>query len=490
MSELTDEKNNAAVNKYRPDFYPKLQEVLLLFAGAIFIFCLYSNTLNFPFIFDDGHNIRNNPHIRITGLSMENIIEAGFKSPLSNRPVSNISFALNYYFHQYNVAGYRFVNILIHIVTGIFLYLFLKNTLSIPSLNDANETSKWVPFFTAFIWLVHPIQTQSVTYIVQRMNSMAVMFCVLSLFFYIKARQEKETRRKGLLFFCCIFFGFLALGSKEIAATLPFFVFLYEWYFFQELSMKWLKRHFWLFSGIFVFFALVALLYLGFHPLERILGGYEDRDFNLTQRTLTQCRVVIFYLGLLSLPCPSRLNLDHDFLISHSLINPLTTIVSVILILSLIWLAIYTARRERLLSFCILWFFGNLSIESSVMPLEIVFEHRTYLPSMLAILIVVRMAYRYIGSKWLTTSGLCVVLIVLAVWTYQRNQVWKDDLTLWRDCVEKSPEKARPHYNLALALDDQGRPQEAIFHYYETLRIKPDHAKAHNNLAEVHVHKN
>jgi tetratricopeptide (TPR) repeat protein len=223
-------------------------------------------------------------------------------------------------------------------------------------------------------------------------------------------------------------------------------------------------------------------MYLGVHPLGKILMGYENRDFTLTQRMLTEFRVVIYYITLLIFPHPSRLNLDHDFPISHSLIDPITTMLSVGAIGGLIGLAIYMAKKDRLLSFCILWFLGNLVIESSVIGLEIMFEHRTYLPSMFVILMAVTLGYRYIRSKRRGLALLFVVLMVFSVWTYERNSVWGDDVTLWKDCVVKSPKKARLQYNLGNAFARKGKIEEAMDHYSEALRIRPHWAKVHNNL--------
>ena len=144
-------------------------------------------------------------------------MKAAFESPVPSRPVANISFALNYYFHQYDLMGYHVINILIHIATGIILYFFVKATLTLPLLRSAYEQYRWIPFLTAFIWLVHPMQTQSVSYIVQRMNSMAAMFYVLSLLLYVKARLAASKGTRWGLFGGCIVCGILALGSKEIA---------------------------------------------------------------------------------------------------------------------------------------------------------------------------------------------------------------------------------------------------------------------------------
>ena len=144
--------------------------VALILSGSVFP--LYLPTLSYPFVFDDGHNIVNNPHIRMNEISVESLLDAGFKSPSANRPLSNISFALSYYFQGYNAAGFRLINILIHIVSGIFLYFLIRTTLNISSPGSSEVWHRWTPFFAALIWLVHPLQTQTVTYVVQRMNAL------------------------------------------------------------------------------------------------------------------------------------------------------------------------------------------------------------------------------------------------------------------------------------------------------------------------------
>ena len=460
-----------------------IRESLLLILLFVVVFLIYSNTFINPFVFDDTQNIYNNPHIRLTKITFDSIKRAGFESPNSSRPVANISFSLNYYFHQYNVFGYHLVNMLIHIAAGILLYFFTKITLeTIDPLTSYNRSQKWIPFFTALVWLVHPVQTQSVTYIVQRMNSLAAMFYVLTLLLYIKFRLAEKIWEKWAFIGGSIFSGILAVGSKETAVTLPCFIFLYEWYFFRDLSWTWLKRHLHYFVGVLILLSFFAYLYLGDHPIESILSGYAYREFTLGQRVMTEFRVVIFYISLLLFPHPSRLNLDYDFSLSLSLVNPVGTLFSIVLIAGLFVLALYLAKRDSLTSFCIFWFLGNLIVESSVIGLEIIFEHRTYLPSMLMSLLLVQLVYRYMHRRWLRLAILCPVVIILSIWTYQRNIVWQNNTNLWSDVVSKTPHNYRAHNNLGLALDKQGRTAEAIEHYSQALLIKPDYEKAHNNL--------
>jgi tetratricopeptide (TPR) repeat protein len=485
---------------------------------------IYSNSIKGPFVFDDTFNIRDNPKIRLTKLTLDGIISAGFESPSSNRPVANISFALNYYFNRYDVAGYHLVNILMHIITGIILFYFIKVTLELlnpqnlklkfeknappdkrnclihnsvyysisssqRSLGATSNELLFISFFTTWIWLVHPLQTQTVSYIVQRMNCMSAMFYILSLLLYVKARLANSKGKKLALFLGCILSGILSLGSKEIAATLPFFIFLYEWFFFQEVSLKWLKRNSIYFLCLLLFIILLAFFFLGSHPIKIILSTYNTRDFTLWQRVLTEFRVVIFYIVLLIFPHPMRLNLLHDFTISRSFIDPTTTLISFIAIAGLIVTAIWLAKKERLLSFSILWFLGNLVIESSVLGAEIIFEHRLYLPSMFFILLLVTLVYRFGNSKWIGGALLCAVAIIFSVWTYERNIVWSDEVSLWKDCVIKSPYKPRQHYNLGVVLARKENLDDAIEHYRTALKIKPDYLEAYYNLGNALARK-
>ncbi len=464
-----------------PDFPSKFETPLLMLLAVAVIF-IYGQTLSGPFIFDDRNNIRENPHIRISQINLKNLASAAFDSPSHRRPVANISFALNYYIHGYNVVGFHAVNIIIHVITGVLLYFFIQATFRTPALRSHYERYKWISFFTAAIWLVHPLQTQSVSYIVQRMNSMAAMFYILSFLCYAQLRVNPQKRSKRWLLSGCILTGILALGTKQNTATLPFFLLLYEWYFFRDLSLKWLKDHLALLAGLLLLLAIVALIFLGLEPLDKIWEGYAFRSFTPGQRLLTEMRVVIFYIGLFFWPHPSRLNLDHDFALSYSLTDPITTLFSMLAIALLLALAVSMAKKQRMISFGILWFLGNLVIESSIFALEIIFEHRLYLPSMMCSLVLVLLVDRWAKPVWLKPLILCALAIVAAVWTYERNEIWRDRITIWEDCVKKSPHKARPYNNLGVALADDGQYSRAIAQYHKALQINPYYPNAYTNL--------
>ena len=343
----------------------------------------YSNTFHVPFHFDDRPNITQNPNVQIKVFSwdpIERLIKNTYKESI--RVFSYFTFALNYYFGGFNVFGYHLVNFLIHIASGIFLYAFLLLTFNLPSLKEKyGSISYKVALFTSLIFIAHPIQTQSVTYIVQRMASMAGMFYLLCLVLYIKGRLSTGWPR-------VFYFGGMVLSyllgvfSKENVAILPLFVALYEFYFFQNLDLS--PR------GKKILLALIAILLVlgifgfiiwGKRYINVTIEGYAYRTFTMSERVLTQFRIVLYYVTLLLYPHPSRLNLDYDFPISKTILDPPTTLISILIVAGFIGYSIWTAKKRPVISFCILWYFGNLVIESSIFPLEMVYEHRLYLPA-------------------------------------------------------------------------------------------------------------
>ena len=447
-----------------------------IFVFALFTFFVgitYANSLNAPFLFDDTHNIQKNHFLKLTTLSAENLRLAAIKSPCPTRPVANISFALNYYFHRDRLPGYHLVNIAIHLLSGIFLYLFLNHTFRLLRPAKTDTEAHFLALCAALLWLVHPLQTQAVTYLVQRMTSLSAMFYILAMLLYVKARLAAKGSRGRLAAFAgCGLAGLFALGSKEIAATLPLFIFLYEWYFFQDLDRSRLKKQL---PAILIILAVLiglTVFFLGSNPIRSILGGYQSRPFTLTERLLTEFRVVVFYISLIIFPHPGRLSLTHDFPVSTSLLSPPTTLLAILVLGGLLATGIATARKNRFLSFAILWFLGNLVIESTFIPLEIIFEHRNYLPSMLIIALPVLAASALIRSQKAQITLFCAAIMLFSFWTQQRNLAWNDEFSFWSDCVKKSPENARAHAGLGSYLVHHNRPEAALPHFQKALAIK------------------
>ncbi len=452
---------------------------------------IYSNSFQVPFHFDDRPNISQNPNIQIeqlTGDRLTSLIKNSYKESL--RIFSFFTFALNFYFGGLDVFGYHLVNLIIHILSGVFLYWFILLTFQTPFLRERyGSTSFPIALLTSLIFIVHPIQTQSVTYIVQRMASMAGMFYLLSFSLYIKGRITKGSAR-FLFFGGGILTYLLGFFSKENVAILPLFVALFEFYFFQnfDLSPKGKKVAFSLLAGLLILLGL-GFLFLGERYLKVVIEGYKFRSFTMGERVLTQFRVVLFYLTLLVYPHPSRLNLDHDFLLSKSLLDPPSTLISLLIIVGLIGFSLWKAKENPLLSFFTLWYFGNLMIESSIFPLEMVFEHRLYLPSVGPFFLFSLLVFRWIERWGMKTKWIWVVpfliIIPLSLGTYQRNSVWKSELELWRDCVQKSPHKGRSHHNLGFVYYEMGWLDEAQRELEKSLRLDPNYALSWYNLGLV-----
>jgi hypothetical protein len=360
-----------------------VKHLLVIGLMAIITLAAYSNTFRVPFQFDDYPNIVENASIFLKDFSLawlKHLVEVNYKGSI--RIFAYLTFALNYYLAGLNVFSYHVINFFIHLSSGLLLYWFLLLTFSLPSLRERYGPIAFpAALFSGLLFLCHPIQTQSVTYIVQRMASMSGLFYLLAMVLYVKGRLSSG--RKRFLFWLGMGGSYvLGLFTKENVAILPLFVALYEFCFFQnpELTSKRRKALLYAFGSVALLGVLMALIW-GKRYITVIIEGYQTRDFTLLERVLTQFRVVLYYLTLLVYPHPSRLNLDYDFPTSHGLLDPPTTLLSILIFVGLIGFSLRSLRKRPLLSYFILWYFGNLLIESSIFPLEMVYEHRLYLPS-------------------------------------------------------------------------------------------------------------
>ncbi|MDF1579076.1 MAG: hypothetical protein P1P81_11610 [Desulfobulbales bacterium] len=447
-----------------------LLAVLSIFAV---VFVIYSNTYTVPFVFDDRINITDNPAVQLESISWESLSEAAFESPVPSRPLANLTLALNYYFHKKELPGYHLVNILLHAVNGVLLYFLFAATFRTPALRDSLAGPKTAAFAGALIWLAHPLQVQSVTYIVQRMNSLATLFYLAAMLFYVGGRRAKTGRKRYLFWGGCVLSGVAGFLCKEIVLTLPVFLFLYEFFFFRNLDFSWFKRR----SVIGVAAAIIFVALILVAPkIDSILAGYDQRPFTMGQRLLTEPRVVVFHLSQFFYPHPYRFNIFHDFSISSSLLAPPATILAIAALFAMAIAALVVARRHRLLSFSILWYLGNLAIESSVIPLEIIFEHRNYLPTTFLCLLVTFLIFRWLREGKFKRSAPVVILIaaaVLAGLTYYRNRDWRTEEILLLDSLGKAPRVARTQASLGYALMWQWRLDEAMQRFRIALRLDP-----------------
>ncbi|RLC23005.1 MAG: hypothetical protein DRH56_08060 [Deltaproteobacteria bacterium] len=459
-------------------------------ALSIILFVIYSNSYQASWHFDDEGNILDRKAVHLKALTLPEMEKTFFRTNRLYRPVACLSLALNYYFGGKDVFGYHLVNLLIHLTAAIFLFLFIRHTLELPSLRgNYGDWAYPIALLATFLWASNPIQTQAVTYIVQRMAAMAAMFYIMAMYFYAKARSVPPGSRAGF-YTLCILSGILSLGSKENTLTLPIALLLYEILLVRGISLKkWFIENPKILISIAIGMVLAGVVYMYLvqhgNPFS-FMTGYEYRVFSLSERLLTEPRILIFYITLLLYPVPSRLCLSHGVALSHSLFDPISTILSIVLITCLVTGAVVMSGKWRLLSFCILFFFLNHLVESAIIPLELVFEHRNYLPSMLffvPLVILFLKGLSYFSAK----PAIRVMLGALAVSmliaqghaTYMRNFTWRTEESLWLDCIEKYPDLYRPRHNLANYYEKQGQYQKAISLYRSALK-----RKSRNNLNE------
>ena len=457
--------------------------LLLIVAGTL----VYSNTFHASFVFDDINFItKNDPNVHMTQFSWDGLKKAAFEGKPRHRYLPNISFAVNYFLGGEKPFGYHLVNLEIHLLTGILLFFLFQVTLRLGNQLEGDGFSgnrfpssvspEILSFFAVLIWLVHPVQTNAVTYMCQRMASMVAMFYILSLLCYVRGRinfRKGKIKTAALFFFGCFISGCCAVASKENAGLLPVFILFYEWFFFQDLkTFRSYRTLIWIVIGGVVF-AAVVIHFMGVDPLQRVFNSYIRREFTLPQRVMTEFRVVIYYLSLLFYPHPSRLILDHDYPLSDAFFDPFLTLICCMLILTILGLAVYLAKKDRLISFAVFWFLGNLVIESSVIGIEIIYEHRMYLPTMFLYLMLTIMLFRMFQTKWAAMAILILFAMTLSVWAHQRNRIWESDVTFWADSVKKSPQKARPYQNLAYSLQIRKNFEAALTYYRKSLAIKP-----------------
>ena len=426
-----------------------------LFGGLLICMlalAIYGHTFDNPFVFDDLANIPNNRYVRLEKFDLGQLYDVAFHGQSSTRPVAHVSFALNYYFFGgYNLPAFHIVNLVIHVVSSLLVSLLALVTFRRMAKADTFFRGKddqllgWLALFSGCLFVAHPLQTQSVTYLVQRMTSMAVMFYLAALLCYIFGRTSDG--KKGR--WCWWLFGLscwiLSLGTKQIGVTLPFAIFLYEWYFLQDLSLAWLKRSAKYFAAGFLVAAVVATIYMATRDFT--FSGYQYRDYTMAERVLTQMRVVMFYVSLVFYPHPGRQSLIHVFETSHSLFDPKTTFLSLLAIVALVGFAVGIAKRWRLLSFAIIWFFLQLALESSIIPLEMAYEHRLYLPLVGVVIAVPWLLHRATAGRAWGSAVAILVILLLASATYVRNQVWEDKVTFWSDVIEKNPDGDARSYN-------------------------------------------
>ena len=480
-----------------------------MFLIAITVTIIYSNIYHAPFVFDDTKKIIENERIRDLNYYF------AFEQIIKPRNVVFLTFAINYKINGLNVAGYHIANILIHTINGFLVYFLalvifkkLNRTLtcpdSTPGLSPFYKRSltcseiSLMSLFAALIFVTHPIQTQAVTYTVQRMASMAAMFYLSSVLFYLKARtvaqatKYKAQRRASLTFYILsAFCGILALLSKQHAASLPGAILLAEYLLINRTWQDWKKTIPW-FTFSFTLWAISVSYVLGLFSneinsinlLEDISGLTRAEQVSTTlsrwEYLCTQFNVLVIYIRLIFLPIHQCV--DYLYPYKNGFWDGYTPL-AVSFLMGLAVISVWSIRKLPILSLAFFWFFITISVESSIIPLYAYFEHRLYLPMFGFAIFASWLLFCFFQSKKpLVFAAYAIIIFSYGTATYQRNKVWQDEIKLWSDTVSKSPQNHRAYASLGNAFLLQDMLEEAVFNYNEALRIRPDYGETHSNL--------
>ena len=434
------------------------------------------------FQFDDFSTILENPHLdrwRTFVGHLDHMV----------RPVLYGTFLLDRSLYGNNATGYHLLNLLVHLGSGLLVYRILTRAVA--------EETRHVPLWTALLFLIHPIQTETVTYISGRASGLMAFFYLLALFLYIKRIEHRDDRRVSHLYLFGAATSFLlSLGSKETAITVPLVLLLWD-ILVRQLRGASLRATFVSSHLPFLLILLVVGLAVWSHPRYTALAQFSVGIRPLWDNLLSELHAETYALLLFFRPW--KQNFDHDLPVLHSLFQwplPLDLLVWCGLVVA----TFVSVRRLPLLSFGIGWFFVQLLPTSLIPRNDLLSERNLYLASFGLVLAIVVLCSRF--TQWLATvppqprvirfganSLAAVLVLVLCLFTYQRNTLYRDQVSLWSDTVRMSPNKARPHNNLGHAYSLQGDWDQAIDEFRIAARLNPDYALAQQNLRDAYLHQ-
>jgi len=428
----------------------------------------YSNSLSNAFIFDDlNYIIRNglihNPWDWISLIRVN-----------PHRVLTTWTFALNYAMAGLDPRLYHAVNILIHVACA-WLVRWLVMLLS-----DNPEFGLW----SALLFVSHPLQSMAVDQITQRYAEMGAFFYLLSLALYCKGRLFSSS---GFIV-ASILAASLGIFCRETVITLPLAVMLCETFFINKRSSYSLSIPRWFVMAAFLGLGLGVLAIYSFN-IGNVLGvhipseSHEGEVITSSAYFLTQFRVILIYLRLMFWPW--RLNFDYDMHLSYHLTDP-WVLAGVYVVIVLLYFAYVCRKNYPYVSFAIGWFFITLLVESSIIPIDyVIAEYRLYLPLFGFCLGVVAVLNKLLSNLKLFRAVMTSVVVIFTIMTWQRNMVYKDDLTLWTDTVTKSPYKYRPYSDLAAAYIQRSDYENARKYLTLALQFKPDDYTSMLNLAQL-----
>ncbi len=438
-------------------------------------FAAYSNTFHAPFTFDDLSSVTDNPSILHLWPPWKALSPpGGWGFTVSGRPVLNYSLAINYAVSGFDVWSYHALNLVIHFLAGLTLFGVVRRTFTRPVLAGHFGERAWpLALVIAVLWALHPLQTEAVTYMIQRAESLMGLFFLLTVYAFIRSIDSPRPR---LWMSAAVAACLLGVGTKEIAALAPVLVFLYDRTFVSGSFREAWRRHRWRHVALHATWLPLAWLLAG-------TGGDRGGTFHFADGSmwvghgLTQFEAVTRYIWLTFWP--------HPQVFDYGLIPPPPLGVAVmwaIPVLSLVAATAVALRRWPVAGFLGAWFFLILA-PTSALPavLQIIVEHRMYLPLAALLALVVGAAGSWLGPRAATVGG-ALLAIAAGVLTFQRNKVYESHQALWEDTLAKRPDNARAHNNLGLAYYNLGRVADSIPHYLESRRLDPSMANTHYNL--------
>ena len=484
----------------------------LLVVAAIFA---YRNSLQGPFVLDDLYAIQSNQTIRTLWPPWA-ALSPPPHSAVTGRPVTNLSLAFNYALNGLEVTSYHLFNLTVHVLSALLLFGIVLRTLRSSSLGARyHSSSVGIATTTAVLWVVHPLTTETIDYIIQRNELLMGFFFLLMFYGAIRGFEQPQKRRWFILSVAAFALG---LGCKEVIVVAPVALLLFDWLFWSKSLPDALRRH----RALYLGFAAVLFLFVA------VVGSRLRRAFTgLTRRmspwdyALTQLGVIVHYLRLAVWPHP--LVADYDGWPIATSVR--TVLPALFLVGALVALTVWSLVRRAPLSFLGVWFFGILAPTSSFRPIsaEIAAERRMYLPLVAVVLLIVLGGHALLRAFDAPRAAgivlVAILVVILAQVTVNRNEDYRSAQSFWSDIVSKRPDNPRARlwlgnyfysrgevaeaythlatavrlrpedgqaqYGLGVVLARQGKTDEAIERYRISLGLNPENASAHNNLGIV-----
>jgi Flp pilus assembly protein TadD len=447
-----------------------LAAVVLITAGTL----AYLNSFSGPFVFDDEPSILGNASIRSFATAWRPPADGGLT--VSGRPVLNLSLALNHAISGDQVWSYHALNLLIHLAGGLTLFGLVRRTLRQPVLAARYAAdAQPIALLAAALWLLHPLQTAAVTYIIQRAESLCALFYLLTLYSFVRSVQPGAPRRwRALTFTACL----LGMGTKEVMATAPLLVLLYDRTFAAgSFAGAWRARR-----GLHLSLAATWLALLALVLATEGRGDTAGFGTAVTPAAyaLTQVKAIAHYLRLAVWPAP--LVLDYG----RSLVSSWTEVlVPALLLVPLVAASLWYGARGHAAGFCGLGFFLILAPSSSFVPVatQTIAEHRMYLPLAALTTLIAVVAWRWLGRRGLAV--LATVAVGFGALTAQRNEDYATQIGLYEDTLAKVPDNARARALLAEYYVRAGRLGDARRELERSLADEPGVPEVLNNLGLV-----